>query len=415
MRTRCQPAVFLSSTFIDLAPTRSRIANWLSTLFGAELIVMETFGSDSAPPEVNSVRKVRECDFFVGVYAHRYGSMDKKTGKSITELELDEAIRAQSAGTIKHILLYLIDQKSHWLSKYKENNSAARAGLARLRQKALNHTYSSFKGESDLLRRVVRDLHRRLSVGTRVRQPKLRPMIMPSRRAMKQPPGMEFLTSRDGDWLLGRERQIRRLLACCSSEPVLLLLGESGTGKTSLIHAGLIPRAVHEGWRPIYTRPVGLPCTDVIQQIHTTLYEKPLDQRGPLFPVLTEASATVRGKRILLIIDQFEDVLTTREPRQISDLLAGIIAVRELADTTIRILISYRADLEGRLGEFWQKISGSPNGLPRFYLGGITASEAWEGVRKAAKVFSLKLHLHPPEMTRIQNDLAAAGRAAGCR
>lgn len=303
MRTRRQPAVFLSSTFIDLAPTRSRIAEWLSTLFGAELIVMETFGSDSAPPEVNSVRKVRECDFFVGVYAHRYGSMDKKTGKSITELELDEAIRAQSAGAIKDILLYLIDKESHWLFKYKENNSAARAGLARLRQKALNHTYSSFRGESDLLRRVVRDLHKRLSVGTRVRQPKLRPMIKPSRRAMKQPPGMEFLTSRDGDWLLGRERQIRRLLACCSSEPALLLLGESGTGKTSLIHAGLIPRAVHEGWRPIYTRPFGLPCTDVIQQIHTTLYEKPLYQRGPLFPVLAEASATVRGKRILLIID----------------------------------------------------------------------------------------------------------------
>src|SRR5216684_2551994 len=121
MRIRRQPTIFLSSTFVDLAPTRSRIAEWLSSLFGAELIVMETFGSDTAPPEVNSVRKVRECDYFVGVYAHRYGTIDKTTGKSITELELDEAKSAQSAGTIQDILLYLIDHRSLWLAKYKEN------------------------------------------------------------------------------------------------------------------------------------------------------------------------------------------------------------------------------------------------------------------------------------------------------
>jgi len=120
MRTRRHPAVFLSSTFVDLAPTRSKIAEWLSGLFNAQLIVMETFGSDTAPPEINSVRKVRECDFFVGVYAHRYGTLDKATGKSITELELDEARSAQSAGTVQHILLYLIDEASPWLAKYRE-------------------------------------------------------------------------------------------------------------------------------------------------------------------------------------------------------------------------------------------------------------------------------------------------------
>jgi hypothetical protein len=78
------------------------------------MVVMETFGSDAAPPNVNSVRRVRECDIFIGIYANRYGTVDGNTGKSITELELDEARLALSAGVLREILLYLIDASAPW-------------------------------------------------------------------------------------------------------------------------------------------------------------------------------------------------------------------------------------------------------------------------------------------------------------
>jgi hypothetical protein len=55
----------VSSTFVDLSAVRGEICKWLTGLFGAELIVMETFGSDAAPPEINSVRRVRERGFRV--------------------------------------------------------------------------------------------------------------------------------------------------------------------------------------------------------------------------------------------------------------------------------------------------------------------------------------------------------------
>jgi hypothetical protein len=83
------PKIFVSSTFVDLSAARGEICKWLTGLFGSELIVMETFGSDAAPPEINSVRRVRECDLFIGIYAHRCGTIDESSGKSITELELD--------------------------------------------------------------------------------------------------------------------------------------------------------------------------------------------------------------------------------------------------------------------------------------------------------------------------------------
>ena len=69
--------VFLSSTFVDLGKARAEVSAWLTGVFGAELIVMETFGSDTTPPDITSIRRVRECDAFIGIYARRYGTVDQ--------------------------------------------------------------------------------------------------------------------------------------------------------------------------------------------------------------------------------------------------------------------------------------------------------------------------------------------------
>jgi hypothetical protein len=78
--TRPQPhKIFISSTYLDLSEVRSEIARWLSGIFGTEFIIMETFGSDADPPDVYSVRRVGECNLFIGIYANRYGTIDKDT------------------------------------------------------------------------------------------------------------------------------------------------------------------------------------------------------------------------------------------------------------------------------------------------------------------------------------------------
>jgi hypothetical protein len=72
-------SIFLSSTYVDLRGVRAGLSKWLAGLFGADLVVMETFGSDTDPPNVLSVNRVRECNFFVAIYAHRYGTIDRKS------------------------------------------------------------------------------------------------------------------------------------------------------------------------------------------------------------------------------------------------------------------------------------------------------------------------------------------------
>ena len=374
---------------------------------------METFGSDADPPDVYSVRRVGECDLFIGIYAHRYGTIDKDTGKSIAELELDEAKTTFSSGVLKDILLYVIDKDSDWKSEHKETKPLAQAGLQRLKEKSRSHTHTSFKSGEDLLYFIVRDVYRKLHEHFGTQPLKLRSFTLPSQRSLCQPVGMEFLTSEYRGYLVGRQQEAAQLAKLLEDDPMVLLLGDSGVGKTSLVHAALIPMMKEFGYRPIYTRPIGLPCTDIARKIQASIFEGRAGGRGPLVSLLAEVAGALVDEKVLLIIDQFEDVLMARDSRETEMLVSELRTLRELASPLLHILISYRADLEGRLGEFWQQISGSPQGLPRVYIGGVDKEAAWNGVKQVGMDLAVDINLRAVEQNRLKEDLFVVSRALG--
>jgi hypothetical protein len=405
--------IFLSSTFTDLMELRRDVARRLREVFGAQLIVMESFGSDEAPPAIASVRKVRECDVFVGIYARRYGTVDPATGKSITELELDEAERALSAGNIAGILLFLLDEAAPWPASRADTDAAAIQRLERLRERAKQHTISKFRKAGDLPFLVIKAVLTKIKDRLSAASPTPRHFDLPTERKLVQPIGMEFLTSADRQRFCGREAKVRELLHRVGVNPITLLLGNSGSGKTSLIHAGLFPDAVAKGWRPVYARPLGLPRSDVSIALFGAIFEGASTYRGSPIPLLEQAVAAVRPHRVLLIIDQFEDTLSSREPIEAEHLVEDLRTIRYLEDPNIRVLLSYRADLEARLGQFWQLLSGSPRGLARVYLTGISQAEAWKSVEKACMDLHVTLALTVPEAEQVQKDLLSSSARQG--
>jgi ABC-type taurine transport system ATPase subunit len=124
---------------------------------------------------------------------------------------------------------------------------------------------------------------------------------------------MEFLTSGDPDYLIGRDDAVVDAIVQLQRESTVLLLGESGIGKTSLIHAGIIARAAALGWRPVYTRPLGMPCTDVVDQIESSLFVGGI-RHAPILQTVAEVLSALGDGHFLLIIDQFEDVLNSVSP-----------------------------------------------------------------------------------------------------
>jgi conflict system STAND superfamily ATPase len=224
---------------------------------------------------------------------------------------------------------------------------------------------------------------------------------------------MEFITSEFQQYLISRGEKVDELAELVRNNPIVLLLGESGSGKTSALHAGLIPKAIELGWRPVYCRPLGLPSSDILQAIQSSLFGGSRSHRSDLLPVLAEGVAALNGQRLLVIVDQFEDVLAARNFEDVRALIASLSVIRQLGDPSLRIIISYRADLEARLGEYWQTMSGSPSGLPRVYVAGLDQERLWARIKNAADDLHIRLDLSDAESRQIINDLTTAGLGIG--
>jgi hypothetical protein len=83
--------VFLSSTSKDLAAHREAVERAILRLEGFMPIVMENFGARDGTASQIDEAKVRECDVFVGLIGHLYGSSPKDNPTSYTEQEFELA------------------------------------------------------------------------------------------------------------------------------------------------------------------------------------------------------------------------------------------------------------------------------------------------------------------------------------
>jgi hypothetical protein len=80
----------------------------------------------------------------------------------------------------------------------------------------------------------------------------------------------------DGDLFHGREAQGTELARFISHRPISVLTAPSGIGKTSLLHAMVLPLLEKEGWLTVYARPQD----DPLRSAHTALVDHMLPDPG---------------------------------------------------------------------------------------------------------------------------------------
>lgn len=83
---------FLSSTGKDLAEYRQAVFEALNGLDGWKCVRMEDFGARTRQIHAFDAEAVRECDLFVGILGHCYGTIPRGHKKSYTEQEYDTAV-----------------------------------------------------------------------------------------------------------------------------------------------------------------------------------------------------------------------------------------------------------------------------------------------------------------------------------
>jgi len=154
--------------------------------------------------------------------------------------------------------------------------------------------------------------------------------------------GLSSFSETDSALFFGREHITRELASHIAQEQFIVLSGASGTGKTSLIQAGVIPLLKEEGFSVLPTLRPG---------------SNPL---ATLSGVSEQLSNSEEGKPVLLVVDQFEELITrTLDEAERQDFQAELRGM--LKDhPSLHLVLGVRSDFEPQffndaLGDKWKE------------------------------------------------------------
>jgi Novel STAND NTPase 1/Caspase domain len=148
---------------------------------------------------------------------------------------------------------------------------------------------------------------------------------IPSRSPYK---GLQSFDEADRSLFYGRDRAIRELQTRCDAVRLLVVSGASGTGKSSVVKAGLLPLLREAGHRMLPVIRPGLHPLAALEE------------------ALTETGAAGAPKAVLLI-DQFEELITRcSDPGERAAFLKRLRQVVDDEAGIHRVIITVRSDFE---------------------------------------------------------------------
>lgn len=171
--------------------------------------------------------------------------------------------------------------------------------------------------------------------------------------------GLQAFTAADAQAgvFVGREREVKRLKEMVQSQPLVMVTGPSGVGKSSLVAAGLQPTLSTDGWTVATFRPGTTPYESVARALldlehpqapHSLeqLEHRAQSLRKEGFWPVASRIAVLTGKRVALIGDQFEEVFGNGSAMETSlDFLQHLLPPPDTAqDANVRLICTLRAD-----------------------------------------------------------------------
>ncbi|WP_225859463.1 nSTAND1 domain-containing NTPase [Streptomyces albicerus] len=164
--------------------------------------------------------------------------------------------------------------------------------------------------------------------------------------------GLRSFTERDAPWFFGREQLVEEVAGRLQRQRFVVLIGASGSGKSSLLRAGLVPRlqaaatvvVLTPGPRPLEECAVRLGALAGLTP--GALYGELRQDPDNLDRVARQIDTrSQEGEGIVLVVDQFEETFTLcRDDAERHCFVEALVTAASAASGRCRVVLGVRAD-----------------------------------------------------------------------
>ena len=187
--------------------------------------------------------------------------------------------------------------------------------------------------------------------------------------------GLKQFESRDKELFFGRDNFITSLVNKLEQTNLILLLGASGSGKSSVVRAGLIPW-LEKKYGKEFTNLTFTPDADPFESFYASLLSNKYQQAEAKIAKEVKAETLVKVVNNLkqpdefwfIFIDQFEELFTTSDENKRREFVNGLMKLSQAklpnVNNNLKIMATMRADFFERLGDFAQLVEATQEHRP---------------------------------------------------
>jgi WD40 repeat protein/tetratricopeptide (TPR) repeat protein/energy-coupling factor transporter ATP-binding protein EcfA2 len=238
-------------------------------------------------------------------------------------------------------------------------------------------------------------------------------------------PGLRCFLSEEDYLFFGRHEQIEDLLRRLRTNRLVAVVGTSGSGKSSLVRAGLLPAVLGGGmaqagsaWEIAVMRPGGSPMAhlaralceaglddadaeDALSHLHATLSRS----RNGLIEAVRQSRAAA-GSKLLLVVDQFEELFRFNRASAMSQeeaiaFVNLLLYATQQADQNVYVVLTMRSDFLGECSQFLGLAEAVNDG--EFLIPRMTRDQIQEAIEGPIRVRGAAIA--PRLLFRLLNDV----------
>jgi len=168
---------------------------------------------------------------------------------------------------------------------------------------------------------------------------------------------LDYYEARDAGLFFGRRQETQKLSSLIHAHRLVLLYGASGTGKTSLLLAGAVPRLerAEPPYEIAYVRALEDPALVIRRAVRRRLPEAHLPDDGSLTDFL-DAATEALGRTLVVVFDQFEEFFIRLSPEFRAAFIAELGAIYDARDVPVKVVLSLREDWLAPVSEIEERI-----------------------------------------------------------